>query len=134
MGGRTSLVVAGRVPDRVAAAMSFHGGGLAADGDPAARICWPTAFVRWRFYVGGAERSSTPSAVRDALDAALTSAGVEHVIEWYRPHTDSPSPTTDLTTRTPPKDIGGQWNSSSNAPQPERLNTRRTAAITPRAA
>ncbi|HEX7825016.1 MAG TPA: dienelactone hydrolase family protein, partial [Mycobacterium sp.] len=33
MGGRTSLVVAGRVPDRVAAAMSFHGGGLASD-DP----------------------------------------------------------------------------------------------------
>ena len=31
MGGRTSLVVAGRVPGRVAAAMSFHGGGLAAD-------------------------------------------------------------------------------------------------------
>jgi carboxymethylenebutenolidase len=34
MGGRTSLVVAGRVPDRVAAAMSFHGGGLAAAHDP----------------------------------------------------------------------------------------------------
>ncbi len=33
MGGRTSLVVAGRVPERVAAAMSFHGGGLATD-DP----------------------------------------------------------------------------------------------------
>ena len=33
MGGRTSLVVAGRVPERVAAAMSFHGGGLASD-DP----------------------------------------------------------------------------------------------------
>ena len=28
MGGRTSLVVAGRLPERVAAAMSFHGGGL----------------------------------------------------------------------------------------------------------
>ncbi len=33
MGGRTSLMVAGRVPDRVAAAMSFHGGGLVSDDD-----------------------------------------------------------------------------------------------------
>ena len=40
--GRADLAdVAGRVPERVAAAMSFHGGGLAAD-DPAAPICWPT--------------------------------------------------------------------------------------------
>ncbi|MGH3555130.1 MAG: dienelactone hydrolase family protein, partial [Mycobacterium sp.] len=31
MGGRTSLVVAGRQPDRVAAAASFHGGGLVSD-------------------------------------------------------------------------------------------------------
>ena len=31
MGGRTSVIVAGRVPDRVAAAGSFHGGGLVTD-------------------------------------------------------------------------------------------------------
>lgn len=83
MGGRTSLVVAGRVPERVAAAMSFHGGGLAADGDPgsphllADRI---TAAV----YVGAAENdpSYTPEQ-SEKLDAALTAAGVEHIIEWY---------------------------------------------------
>ncbi|HEX7429954.1 MAG TPA: dienelactone hydrolase family protein, partial [Mycobacterium sp.] len=33
MGGRTSVIVAGRQPDRVAAAGSFHGGGLVTD-DP----------------------------------------------------------------------------------------------------
>ena len=33
MGGRTSVIVAGRQPDRVAAAASFHGGGLVTD-DP----------------------------------------------------------------------------------------------------
>jgi carboxymethylenebutenolidase len=82
MGGRTSLTVAGRVPERVAAAMSFHGGGLASD-DPdsphllADRI---TAAV----YVGGAQddASFTP-AQAETLDKALTDAGVEHTIEWY---------------------------------------------------
>ena len=34
MGGRASLLVAGRHPDRVAAAASFHGGRLAATDDP----------------------------------------------------------------------------------------------------
>ena len=41
MGGRTSVIVAGRQPDRVAAAASFHGGGLVTD-DPTVPTCWPT--------------------------------------------------------------------------------------------
>src|SRR6478609_5337451 len=53
MGGRTSLVVAGRVPDRVAAAMSFHGGGLVSDdpGSPHLLADQISAAV----YVAGAE-------------------------------------------------------------------------------
>lgn len=82
MGGRTSLVVAGRVPERVAAAMSFHGGGLAADdpGSPHLLADQMTAAV----YVGGAENdaSFTPEAA-ETLDKALTAADVEHTIEWY---------------------------------------------------
>lgn len=83
MGGRTSLVVAGRVPDRVAAAMSFHGGGLAADGDPGSPHLLADR-MRAAVYVGAAENdpSYTPEA-SEMLDAALTAAGVEHVIEWY---------------------------------------------------
>ena len=42
MGGRTSLIVAGRVPERVAAATSFHGGGLVTDGPATARTSRPT--------------------------------------------------------------------------------------------
>ncbi len=82
MGGRTSLIVAGRVPDRVAAAMSIHGGGLASDdaGSPhllADQIC---AAV----YVGGAEddASFTPEQAQ-TLDDALTATGVEHILEFY---------------------------------------------------
>lgn len=82
MGGRTSLVVAGRVPERVAAAMSFHGGGLASD-DPGSPHLLADR-MRAAVYVGGAENdaSFTPEQA-ETLDKALTAAGVEHTIEWY---------------------------------------------------
>lgn len=82
MGGRTSLVVAGRVPNRVAAAMSFHGGGLAADdpGSPHLLAEHITAMV----YVGGAQDDASFTAEQArTLDAALTAAGVDHTIETY---------------------------------------------------
>lgn len=83
MGGRTSLVVAGRVPDRVAAAMSFHGGGLAAEGDPGSPHLLAER-IEAAVYVGGAENDASYTAADAArLDAALTDAGVEHVMEWY---------------------------------------------------
>ncbi len=82
MGGRTSLVVAGRVPERVAAAMSFHGGGLAAD-DPGSPHLLADK-MRAAVYVGAAENdaSFTPEQA-ETLDGALTAAGVEHTIEFY---------------------------------------------------
>lgn len=82
MGGRTSLVVAGRVAERVAAAMSFHGGGLAAD-DPGSPHLLADQ-MKAAVYVGGAENdaSFTPEAA-ETLDKALTAADVEHTIEWY---------------------------------------------------
>jgi carboxymethylenebutenolidase len=82
MGGRTSLVVAGRVPDRVAAAMSFHGGGLATD-DPGSPHLLADQ-MRAAVYVAGAENdaSFTPEAA-ETLDKALTAADVEHTIETY---------------------------------------------------
>lgn len=82
MGGRTSLVVAGRVPERVAAAMSFHGGGLASD-DPGSPHLLADR-MRASVYVGAAEndKSFTVEA-SETLDKALTAAGVEHVIEFY---------------------------------------------------
>ena len=82
MGGRTSLVVAGRVPERVAAAMSFHGGGLAAD-DPTSPHLLADQ-MRAAVYVGAAQddRSFTTED-GERLDKALTAAGVQHTIEWY---------------------------------------------------
>ena len=82
MGGRTSLVVAGRVPGRVAAAMSFHGGGLAADDVGSPHLLADK--MRAAVYVGAAEndQSFTPEQGQ-TLDEALTAAGVEHTIEFY---------------------------------------------------
>lgn len=82
MGGRTSLVVAGRVPDRVAAAMSFHGGGLATEDATSPHLLAEN--MRAAVYVGAAhnDRSFT---IEDGerLEKALSAAGVEHTIEWY---------------------------------------------------
>ena len=82
MGGRTSLTVAGRLPERVGAAASFHGGGLASDDadSPHLKADQITAAV----YVGGAENDASYTAEQsETLDKALTAAGVEHTIEFY---------------------------------------------------
>ena len=82
MGGRTSLVVAGRVPERVAAAMSFHGGGLATD-DPGSPHLLADQ-IRAAVYVAGAENDESFTAEQaETLEKALTAAGVEHTIEFY---------------------------------------------------
>ena len=82
MGGRTSLVVAGRVPDRVAAAASFHGGGLVTDSDDSPHL--RADQIQAAIYVGGAENDASFTADHaEQLDKALTAAGVEHTIETY---------------------------------------------------
>ena len=82
MGGRTSLTVAGRVPDRVAAAMSFHGGGLAGDDPDSPHLLADR--IQAAVYVGAATNDPSYTPEQSAmLDAALTRAGVEHVIQWY---------------------------------------------------
>lgn len=85
MGGRTSLMVAGRVPDRVAAAMSFHGGGLVTDDADSPHL--RAGQMRAAVYVGAAQDDkSFTTEDGEALDKALTAAGVEHTIEWYSAH------------------------------------------------
>jgi carboxymethylenebutenolidase len=82
MGGRISVLLAGRLPDRVAAAASFHGGGLVTDTPDSPHLLADrmTATV----YVGGAENDGSFTADHaEQLDKALTAAGVRHTIEWY---------------------------------------------------
>lgn len=82
MGGRLSLLLAGRLPDRVAAVASFHGGGLVTDNADSPHLLADrmTATV----YIGGAENDQSFTADHgEQLGKALTSAGVDHRIEWY---------------------------------------------------
>jgi carboxymethylenebutenolidase len=82
MGGRMSLVVAGRQPERVGAAASFHGGGLASE-DPGSPHLLADK-MQAAVYVAGAQndQSFTPEQA-ETLDKTLTAAGVQHTIEIY---------------------------------------------------
>jgi carboxymethylenebutenolidase len=83
MGGRISVLVAGRVPDRVAAVASFHGGGLVTDTADSPHLLADQ--MRATVYIGGAENdASFTTDHAEQLDKALTSAGVQHSIEWYQ--------------------------------------------------
>jgi carboxymethylenebutenolidase len=82
MGGRASVVVAGRVPDRVAAAASFHGGGLVTDTEDSPHL--RADAIQAAVYVGGAANDASFTAEHaEQLEKALTAAGVEHKIETY---------------------------------------------------
>lgn len=82
MGGRTSFTVAGRVPGRVAAAASFHGGGLVTDGADSPHL--RADEIRAAVYVAGAHNDASFTADNaETLEKALTAAGVEHTIETY---------------------------------------------------
>ena len=82
MGGRTSLVVAGRHPERVVAAASFHGGHLVTDKPDSPHLLAPK--MRAAVYVAGAHKdASFTGHDAAALEQALTAAGVEHTIETY---------------------------------------------------
>jgi carboxymethylenebutenolidase len=82
MGGRTAVVVAGRLPDRVAAAASFHGGGLVTDSEDSPHL--RAEDIQAVVYVAGAENDGSFTAEdAEQLEKALTAAGVDHKIETY---------------------------------------------------
>ncbi len=82
MGGNISLRVAAIFGARIAATASFHGGGLVSPAPDSPHL--RAAEIRSRVYVAGAiEDESFTDEARRTLEAALTSAGVEHTIEVY---------------------------------------------------
>ncbi|SOJ54497.1 hypothetical protein MSIMFB_01989 [Mycobacterium simulans] len=83
MGGRISVLLAGRLPDRVAAAASFHGGGLVTDNPDSPHLLADR--ISAKVYIGGAENDPSFTADHaEQLEKALTAAGVDHRIEWYQ--------------------------------------------------
>jgi carboxymethylenebutenolidase len=83
LGGRLSLSAAGHFPDRVAAAASYHAGGLATDSADSPHRLAPS--MKARVYVAGAiEDSGFDDAQKRRLEDALRDAGVDHVVETYQ--------------------------------------------------
>jgi carboxymethylenebutenolidase len=82
MGGKLALTAAGGHPDRFAAVGSFHAGGLVTD-----QADSPHRFVKGltgRVYVAGADQDSHFTDEQKAqLEAALTEAKVDHLVETY---------------------------------------------------
>ena len=86
MGGRLSLIAAGALGGRIAAAASFHGGNLAKEDDPDSPHHKAGA-IRAAVYVAGAiEDQSFPDEQRDLLERSLDDAGVVHTVETYAAH------------------------------------------------
>jgi carboxymethylenebutenolidase len=83
MGGRLSLIVAGHLGDRVAAAASFHGGNIAASNDPDSPHLRAGDMAATVYVAGATDDGSFPDEQRDRLEDALTEAGVRHTIETY---------------------------------------------------
>jgi carboxymethylenebutenolidase len=82
MGGSLSLAAAGTFPDRVVASASYHGGRLASDQPESPHLLAPK--MKARVYVAGAtDDPSFPDEMKATLEAALTKAGVDHVVETY---------------------------------------------------
>jgi len=82
MGGFMSLTAAGTYPDEIGASASYHGGRLATDEPNSPHLLAPK--IKGRVYVGGAiEDDSFPDAMKEKLEAALTDAGVDHLVETF---------------------------------------------------
>ena len=82
MGGGFALTAAGRFPDRVGAAASFHGGQIASTAPDSPHLL--AGAITATVYVAGAENDgSFDDEQFDRLSKALTEAGVDHTLVTY---------------------------------------------------
>jgi carboxymethylenebutenolidase len=82
MGGLMSITAAGTYPGRIVAAASYHGSRLATDAPTSPHLL--AAQMKARIYVAGAiEDPSFPDDMKARFEAALSEAGVDHLVETY---------------------------------------------------
>lgn len=82
MGGSFALTAAGRHPDRVAAAASFHGGQIASTAPDSPHVL--AGAMRATLYIAGAENDEVFDDEQfERMSAALTGARVEHTLVTY---------------------------------------------------
>ena len=83
MGGGMAITAAGTFPDRVAVAISFHGGRLATDDPASPHLLAPK--IRAELYIAVADHDgSSPPEMIERLKKALDDAGVRYRCELYR--------------------------------------------------
>ena len=83
LGGRMSMVAAGGLGAIIAAAASFHGGRLAVSDDPSSPHLLADRITATVYVAGAVEDGSFTAEQAEMLDRALTSAGVDHTVEFY---------------------------------------------------
>src|SRR5205814_3825667 len=83
LGGRISLIAAGGLGRKIAAAASFHGGRLAVAGDPSSPHLSADRITATVYVAGAKDDSSFTAEQAKLLESALTDAGVDHTLEFY---------------------------------------------------
>jgi carboxymethylenebutenolidase len=78
-----SLIAAGGLGAKVAAAASFHGGGLAVAGDPSSPHLAADRITAAVYVAGARQDGSFTTEQAELLDSALAGAGVDHTVEFY---------------------------------------------------
>jgi carboxymethylenebutenolidase len=82
MSGPFAVYIAGRLPDRVKAAASFHGVRLVTAGEDSPHLQLPHS--NGEVYVGVAETDEhAPPEMVDAFEAAFNESGCAGGVEWY---------------------------------------------------
>lgn len=77
-----ALTAAGTYPEEFIAVASYHGGGLASDAPDSPHLL--AGRMKARIYVAGAiEDAAFTEEMKARLEASLTAAGVDHLIETY---------------------------------------------------
>jgi len=82
MGGGLALNAAGRFPDRIGAAASFHGGYIASDAPDSPHLLADEMTAKV-YVAGAANDASFDDAEFARMSAALTGAGVDHTLVTY---------------------------------------------------
>ena len=83
MGGGMALTAAAYYPNRIAAAVSFHGGSLATDQPTSPHLLLPK--IKAELYIAIAENDHTyPPEMAKRFEAALAAADVKHKSELYQ--------------------------------------------------
>lgn len=82
MGGPFTVRTAAAVPDRVAAAASFHGGGLVTDAPDSPHLLLPKTMAAYLFAIARNDDAKEPG-VKDTLRKAAETAGRPAEIEVY---------------------------------------------------